>query len=735
MEDSEDEEELEPVSCIPPVIRSVPAGEHVGSFVPEVADSKFSPDPVKVAGNISREEFRSFWVNDLKADIWTMNLIREGYKLPFSKEPGQYQERNNKSARSEKPYLIESVSSLRDRGVVKKLNCRPWCTNPLTVSTRMVEGKLKKRLCIDLSRHVNLFLMLEAMTMNTLDKSLALVSPGDWMATYDLTSAFHHIPIHPEHHKYLGFAIENEHGEEEFYAYTCMPFGLATATQCLARVTKAICRYAAVHGIRNSLYIDDGRIGAATKELCVAQLEEMLSIWTRAGFVIASDKTDTAETVSQIKPYLGFVIDSRSMTVSASARKLESVKQALEEFLLHPGTVTAKELASVVGKMVAMEPAFGPVVQLLTRTAQQELTAAVVNKGWKSRLLISEQTRKCLSTFACHMGHMNGTLIPCLHNAIALESVLDPSPFTKNRSLIATASDLCAASVMASDASDVGHCHYSVKHGSVIFHQGKFTAEEASCSSGHRELLAVLKALRQYEPSVHPLRGHHLLWLTDSTNLCVFLTKGSKKPAIQADVLDVHWLCHDMVVRLTPIHLKRDDYRIQVADAGTRFFDPDDWTIDATSYSHLTSGMRIDTDLFAHTTNAKVSRFFSYGRCPRTAAIDAFSQDWADTVAWICPPVSLIIPAVKKACNSRMSGIFFVPLWRSSVFWTTLFPDGFTAIPQCWKITRCHPHIVRGPFCYNPLMQGTTQFPFLAIYFVSAGLGYASRAGSVRCPQ
>ena len=123
MDDSEDEEELEPVSCIPPEIRSVPAGEHVGSFVPEVTDSKFSPDPVKVAGNISREEFRSFWVNDLKADIWTMNLIREGYKLPFSKEPGQYQERNNKSARSEKPYLIESVSSLRDRGVVKKLNC------------------------------------------------------------------------------------------------------------------------------------------------------------------------------------------------------------------------------------------------------------------------------------------------------------------------------------------------------------------------------------------------------------------------------------------------------------------------------------------------------------------------------------------------------------------------------------------------------------------------------------
>ena len=701
----------------------------------DISDSKFSPEPIKVAGNIARQEFRSFWVNDLKADIWTLNVIQEGYRLPFSNEPGAYQERNNKSARQEKPYLIESVASLKDRGVVKRLQCRPWCTNPLTVSSRLVEGKLKKRLCIDLSRHVNLFLMIEAMTMNTLDKSLALVQPGDWMATYDLTSAFHHIPIHPDHHKYLGFAIENEEGEEEFYAYTCMPFGLATATQCLARVTKAICRFAAAQGIRNSLYIDDGRIGAASKELCLEQLQTILSIWTRAGFVIAMDKTDTADSISQKKPYLGFVIDSVSMTVSATDRKLSTVKQAVRDLLLHPGTVSAKELASVIGKMVALESAFGPVVQLLSRTAQQELSEAVTHRSWRARLLLSDQTKKCLSTFVDHMADMNGVLIPCLHNAVPLEAVLEPSPYTADRTITASKSDAAEALIVASDASDVGHCHYSVTSGADIYHQGRFSLSESRRSSGHRELLAVLQALRIPSADAHPMRGKHILWLTDSTNLCVFLTKGSKKPSIQADVLEVHWLCHDLVVRLTPIHLKRDDFRIQIADTGTRFFDPDDWSADKTTFRSLTAGMRIDLDAFAHTTNAKANRFFSYGRCPRSAAVDAFTQDWTDSVAWICPPVSLIIPAVKKACHTRMSGIFLIPLWRSSVFWTTLFPNGSHAIPQCWKLVKCHPHIVRGQFCYNPLMQGTTQFPFLAVYFVSAGVGYTPRPGSIRCPQ
>ena len=702
----------------------------------DVPDKSFNIESKKVAGNIARQEFRNFWLHELKADVWTVKLLEEGYRLPFREEPGQYQERNNKSARQEKPYLIESVASLRDRGVVKKLRCRPWCTNPLTVSSRLVDGKVKKRLCIDLSRHVNLFLKLEAMTMTTLDKSLALVQPGDWMATFDLTSAFHHVPIHPVHHRFLGFSIENEDGIEEFYAYTCMPFGLATATQCLARVTKAICRYAGLQGIRNCLYIDDGRIGAATRALCTSQLEEMLSIWSRAGFVIAIDKTDTPDTISQQKQYLGFIIDSTAMRVTASSRKLTSVRDAISALLCHPGKAPAKEVASVIGKVIALEPAFGSVVHLLTRTAQQELSLAVQLFNWKTRVFLSPQTKKCLQHFASHLMDFNGTLIANLHNAVPLSVFLEPTRFTQDRSLTGDPVAFSAASVVASDASDSGFCHYSIRHKSETFSQGLFNAEESAFSSGHRELLAVLKTLQDLDqPGCrHPFQDTHILWLTDSSNLCTFLSKGSKKPSIQADVLLVHWICHDLSIRLTPIHLKRDDYRIQVADAGSRFFDPDDWALDRTSFRTLTADSPIDADLFAHTSNAKAKRFFSYGLCPRTSGVDAFAQDWSDLVAWACPPINLIIPAVKKICVTRMSGILVVPLWRSALFWTTLLPDGRHFIPQCWKVVKIHPHIVRGQYCYNPLMQGTTAFPFLALHFVSAGTGYQCISGSLRCP-
>ena len=93
-----------------------------------------------------------------------------------------------------------------------------------------------------------------------------------------------------------------------------------------------------------------------------------------------------------------------------------------------------------------------------------------------------------------------------------------------------------------------------------------------------------------------------------------------------------------MAVRLTPIHLRRDDYRIQIADAGSRPYDPDDWSVDKLSFETLTAQMTISLDAFAHTSNAKARRFFSYGLCPGSAAIDAFTQDWTDDIAWLCPP-------------------------------------------------------------------------------------------------
>lgn len=101
-----------------------------------------------------------------------------------------------------------------------------------------------------------------------------------------------------------------------------MPFGLASATHCLARLTKPICALLAKRGIRNTIYIDDGWIPALIKLLAQEHLRETLDVLGRAGFVVAKEKTDFVEQVSQTKEYLGFIIDSVAMRISAPQNKI-----------------------------------------------------------------------------------------------------------------------------------------------------------------------------------------------------------------------------------------------------------------------------------------------------------------------------------------------------------------------------------------------------------------------------
>ena len=204
---------------------------------------------------------------------------------------------------------------------------------------------------------------------------------------------------------------------------------------------------------------------------------------------------------------------------------------------------------------------------------------------------------------------------------------------------------------------------------------------------------------------------------------------------IQTQILQVFKLLAEYKIRLVPVHLKRTDYRIQWADEGSREFDPDDWGIDARSFRELTKRWVPTVDLFAHATNRKCSKFYSYGNAPYTAGVDAFAHSWDNELAWVCPPVYLAADALKKIEHSTMMAILVVPVWKSAAYWPLLFPDGETAVESCTSIQLFHPHVVRGRFCQNKLMQGRTAFPFIAVYMRSNGSGHTHRTGTVRCPK
>jgi hypothetical protein len=48
------------------------------------------------------------------------------------------------------------------------------------------------------------------------------------------------------------------------------------------------------------------------------------------------------------------------------------------------------------------------------------------------------------------------------------------------------------------------------------------------------------------------------------------------------------------------------------------------------------------------------------------AGIDAFSHSWEDEVVWICPPIREVIRIVRKLKKSKVSGVIFIPEWKTA---------------------------------------------------------------------
>ena len=77
----------------------------------------------------------------------------------------------------------------------------------------------------------------------------------DFMCTFDLKSGYHHLDIHKDFQTYLGFQWKGE-----YYMFTVLPFGLATACYVFTKLLRPIVKYFHAKGIRIVVYIDDGII-------------------------------------------------------------------------------------------------------------------------------------------------------------------------------------------------------------------------------------------------------------------------------------------------------------------------------------------------------------------------------------------------------------------------------------------------------------------------------------------
>ena len=98
--------------------------------------------------------FTVFWNETLSANSAILEIIDNGYKIPFFKTPKCGSFRNNQSALKNKDFVEESISELLKCGSVIEAGKPPEVISPLSVSTNssgkraLLRFKIHKYSCL-----------------------------------------------------------------------------------------------------------------------------------------------------------------------------------------------------------------------------------------------------------------------------------------------------------------------------------------------------------------------------------------------------------------------------------------------------------------------------------------------------------------------------------------------------------------------------------------------------------
>ena len=206
-----------------------------------------------------------------------------------------------------------------------------------------------------------------------------------FMASIDLTDAYHSVPIAKVHQKYLKISWKGQ-----LYQYCSLAFGLSSAPRIFTKLLKPVLAKLRGDGFQSVAYLDDLYLQGKSRIECLKNVEATYDLLQKVGFHINEKKSVLVPT-QQIE-YLGFSLDSANLTVTLPREKRNSVVEACTELLQSPKR-PIRVVARTIGVLVATFPAvpFGP---LHYRCSEKEKTQALKeSKGNYSRLMTVREGR------------------------------------------------------------------------------------------------------------------------------------------------------------------------------------------------------------------------------------------------------------------------------------------------------------------------------------------------------
>ena len=157
--------------------------------------------------------------------------------------------------------------------------------------------------------------------MDNLKTALTMVRKNCFMASIDLSDAYYSVPVAASDQKYLF------QSERKLYKFICLPNGLTSAPRLFTKILKPV--FAALHKEGHDImgYLDDSILFGDTFEECKLSVMRPVSLFQELGFQVHPEKSCLIQ--KQEIEFLGFLINSKNMTVKLTESKCQKISDIL----------------------------------------------------------------------------------------------------------------------------------------------------------------------------------------------------------------------------------------------------------------------------------------------------------------------------------------------------------------------------------------------------------------------
>jgi len=281
-------------------------------------------------------------VQALLQTIWSPEQAQRALR---QSKPTPAQFPNRPSARLNAHFVTAEIQELWDRGAIRELGPGHACVvNPLGV---VGPAGGKQRLILD-ARYPNAFVKYVAFHYQSLSHLPTLAQGMKFLLISDLKAGYHHVPLADQDQPYLAFAWQGK-----VFAFTVLPFGLASACRIYTVVMEEMYRPLRTLGLTLLSYVDDvlhlaqSHTRARVISTCIPLILTFLGIY------FSAQKSDWEP--KEQGDFLGLTVCLKTQAFYVPSKKIAALLQAITDFRQKPGT--KRQLAALVGGLIAVAPA------------------------------------------------------------------------------------------------------------------------------------------------------------------------------------------------------------------------------------------------------------------------------------------------------------------------------------------------------------------------------------------